>query len=51
MWVVTSYVDSEPKVFEFKTEKEAREALKDIDGYKILTEIISDDSNLEKSIA
>ena len=27
-------------MFEFETEKEAREALKNLEGYKILTEVI-----------
>lgn len=51
MWIVTSFVDAEPTVFEFKTEKEAREASKNIEGYKILTEVVSNDSDLEKRIA
>jgi hypothetical protein len=40
MWVITRYIDSNITMFEFETEKEAREALKNIDGHKILTEVI-----------
>ncbi|WP_191090574.1 hypothetical protein [Niallia endozanthoxylica] len=41
MWVITAYVGEETKIYEFKTEKEAKEALKSIKGYTILTEVIS----------
>ncbi|WML42422.1 hypothetical protein [Neobacillus sp. PS3-40] len=40
MWIITRYIDSNISMFEFETEKEAREALKKIEGYKILTEVI-----------
>ncbi|WP_338448876.1 hypothetical protein R4Z09_22045 [Niallia oryzisoli] len=41
MWVITAYQEEETKIYEFKTEKEAKEAFKSIQGYKILTEVIS----------
>jgi hypothetical protein len=41
MWVITAYQNEETKIYEFKTEEEAKEALKSIKGYKILTEVIS----------
>ncbi|MCT2346559.1 hypothetical protein [Niallia taxi] len=41
MWVITVYSqDNETALFEFNTEKEAREACKLIVGCKILTEVI-----------
>ncbi|MED4074569.1 hypothetical protein ACU3L3_10680 [Priestia endophytica] len=40
MWVITVHSRKNTKMFEFNTEKEAREAFKDIEGSKILTEII-----------
>jgi hypothetical protein len=43
MWIITRYIDSTITMFEFETEKEAREALKKMDGCTILTEMI--DSN------
>jgi hypothetical protein len=43
MWIITRYLDSDITMFEFETEKEAREALKKMDGCTILTEMI--DSN------
>jgi HEPN domain-containing protein len=41
MWVITRYVDSTISMFEFETEKEAREAFKTMkDCCKILSEVI-----------
>ncbi len=39
MWVVTVYSIKKITMFEFDTEKEAREASKTIYGYKIISEI------------
>ncbi len=41
MWVITAFQNEETKIYEFKTEAEAKEALKSIKGYTILTEVIS----------
>lgn len=41
MWIITVYSKEKGiTMYEFDTEKEAREALKDVQGYKILSEII-----------
>jgi hypothetical protein len=40
MWVITQYLDSNISMFEFETEAEAREALKNLNGCKILSEVI-----------
>ncbi|MBM7656133.1 hypothetical protein [Neobacillus cucumis] len=40
MWVITLYSNEKTSMFEFDTEKEAREAFKNMKGYKILSEII-----------
>jgi hypothetical protein len=40
MWIITQYIDSNITMFEFETEKEAREALKNLKGCKILSEVI-----------
>ncbi|MDQ6597329.1 hypothetical protein [Bacillus salipaludis] len=40
MWVITVHSQNNIKMFEFNTEKEAREVLAGIQGYKILTEVI-----------
>jgi hypothetical protein len=41
MWVITVFSNKECiKMYEFNTEKEAREALQYIQGYKIITEIV-----------
>jgi hypothetical protein len=40
MWVITLYSKENTSMFEFDTEKEAREAFKNIQGCKILSEII-----------
>jgi hypothetical protein len=42
MWVITVYEKESTTMFEFNTEKEAREAFKSIQGYKILTEDVYD---------
>lgn len=47
MWIITAYSkENNIKMFEFNTQKEAREAFKHIQGYKILSEVIylNDDS-------
>jgi hypothetical protein len=40
MWIITQYLDSNISMFEFETEAEAREALKDMNGCKILSEVV-----------
>lgn len=40
MWIITVYSKSNLNMFEFDTEKEAKEAFKKMQGCKILTEII-----------
>ncbi|WP_177177291.1 hypothetical protein [Bacillus sp. MUM 116] len=40
MWIITHYLDSNISQFEFETEEEAREALKNLKGCKILSEVI-----------
>jgi hypothetical protein len=40
MWVITLYSEENTKMFEFDTEKEAREAFENILGCKILSEIV-----------
>ena len=40
MWIITRYLDSTISMFEFETDEEAREALKNMKGCKILSEVI-----------
>ncbi|WHY00155.1 hypothetical protein [Neobacillus sp. DY30] len=40
MWVITVYSKENTSMFEFDTEKDAREAFKYIEGCKILSEIV-----------
>jgi hypothetical protein len=40
MWVITLYSEENTTMFEFDTEKEAREAFENIRGCKILSEIV-----------
>jgi hypothetical protein len=41
MWVITVFSNKECiKMYEFNTEEEARDALRNIQGYKILTEMV-----------
>ncbi|MDQ0199287.1 hypothetical protein J2S10_002445 [Neobacillus ginsengisoli] len=41
MWVITVFSNGESiRMFEFNTEKEARASFKNIQGYKILTEMV-----------
>lgn len=41
MWVITVFSNGDPlTMYEFYTELEAREALGNIPGYKILTEMV-----------
>ncbi|MFC3883926.1 hypothetical protein ACFOU2_10585 [Bacillus songklensis] len=40
MWVITVYSKENTTMFEFDTEKEAREAFENIQGYKILSEVV-----------
>ncbi len=42
MWVITVYEKESTTMFEFDTENEAREALKNVPGCKILTEDVYD---------
>ncbi|MCM2534120.1 hypothetical protein NDK43_19340 [Neobacillus pocheonensis] len=40
MWIITRFLDSNISMFEFETEEEAREALKNMKGCKILSEVV-----------
>ncbi|MDQ0247721.1 ArsR family metal-binding transcriptional regulator [Bacillus fengqiuensis] len=40
MWIITVYSKENTTMFEFETEKEAREAFENIRGCKILSEVI-----------
>lgn len=40
MWIITRYLDSNISQFEFETEEEAKEALKNMKGSKILSEVV-----------
>jgi hypothetical protein len=40
MWIITVYSKKKHTMYEFKTEKEARDAFQNIKGCKILSEII-----------
>lgn len=40
MWVITMYTEESIKIFEFDTEKEARDALRKMHGKMILTQVI-----------
>ncbi|MGM0875935.1 MAG: hypothetical protein ACQEWV_14395 [Bacillota bacterium] len=40
MWVITLYSKENITMFEFDTEKEAREACENIQGCKILSEVV-----------
>lgn len=41
MWILTVYSnENNIRMYEFNTEKEAREALKDFKGCKILSEVV-----------
>jgi hypothetical protein len=40
MWTITLFLDSNFTMFEFETEKEARESFKNMKGCKILSEIV-----------
>lgn len=40
MWVITHYLNQAISMYEFETETEAREALKNMKGYKILSEVV-----------
>jgi ArsR family metal-binding transcriptional regulator len=40
MWVITVYSKEKITMFEFNTENEAREACENIQGYKILSEVV-----------
>jgi hypothetical protein len=40
VWIITVHSKKDINIFEFDTEKEAKEAFTRIQGYKILTEVI-----------
>lgn len=40
MWIITCYLDSNISMFEFNTKQEAKDQLKDMKGYKILSEVV-----------
>ena len=41
MWVITVYTnDNSIKMFEFETEKEAKESIKKLNGCKILSHVV-----------
>jgi hypothetical protein len=41
MWVITVFLKGNIKIFEFDTEKEAKELFKNMKGTKILSEIVN----------
>lgn len=48
MWVITVYLEKKITMYEFETEAEARKAHVNIEGYKILSEIVYlNDMNFE----
>lgn len=52
MWTITRFLGSDITMFEYETEKEAREALKNMKGYTILTEVIYfNDTRFERRVA
>jgi hypothetical protein len=40
VWIITVHSKKDINMFEFDTEKEAKEAYEKIQGYKILTEMV-----------
>ncbi|MFJ8237939.1 hypothetical protein ACIQ34_19805 [Ureibacillus sp. NPDC094379] len=40
MWIITIFLKENIKMYEFNTREEANEALKNINGYKILSQIV-----------
>jgi hypothetical protein len=40
MWLITIYSNSTTKMFEFDTEEEARQAFENIQGCKILSQVV-----------
>lgn len=40
MWIITKFSNETIKMYEFDTKEEANEALKNINGNKILSEIV-----------
>ncbi|MFJ7512081.1 hypothetical protein ACIQW7_21880 [Peribacillus simplex] len=50
MWVITVHSKNNIKIYEFDSEKEAKDAFSSMQGYKILTEVIYfNDFDLVKS--
>lgn len=40
MWIITRFLDSNISMFEFETKEEAKEALNNMKGCKILSEVV-----------
>ncbi|MFP5114084.1 hypothetical protein ACSU64_17110 [Bacillaceae bacterium C204] len=40
MWIITRFLNSNISLFEFETEEEAKDALKNMKGCKILSEVV-----------
>ncbi|WP_332634961.1 hypothetical protein [Halalkalibacter flavus] len=40
MWIITTFSKGNTTMFEFDTEKEAKEAFANIQGYKIISEVV-----------
>lgn len=40
MWIITTYTNNKINMYEFETEKEAREVFNRIQGCRILSEVI-----------
>ncbi|MEC1715129.1 hypothetical protein [Schinkia azotoformans] len=50
MWVIVAYSKSGITMYEFDSEQEAREKLREIQGYKILSEIAYFNDNYQLSL-
>lgn len=51
MWVITVFSNGACIMYEFNTEKEARESFKNIQGCKYLTEIVYDNDHCSSLVA
>jgi len=40
MWVITVFTDQNVTMFEFENEKEARERIQSLKGYKVLSHVV-----------
>lgn len=50
MWVIVAYSKTGITMYEFDSEQEAREKLKEIQGYKILSEVVYFNDNYQLSL-